>query len=191
MNTMLIDALAKLQHFSDIGGNIAVVILLVMCFLWYLILERLYFNRFDYPILMQNIIHHWESRSEHESWCAKQTRTMLIAQAKSKLQENISTLKNLVVICPLLGLLGTVIGMIEVFTVLGNVGMNEPKLMAAGVSKATIPTMVGLVVALSGIYFSTRLSLQVEVKVRILSDKLRVPQKITHANIHVHGNNNP
>jgi len=50
-----------------------------------------------------------------------------------------------------LGLLGTVTGMIEVFEVMAQSGSGNPRSMAAGVSKATIPTMAGMVAALSGV----------------------------------------
>jgi biopolymer transport protein ExbB len=63
----------------------------------------------------------------------------------------------LVALCPLLGLLGTVLGMIGVFEVIGVSGNDDAQAMARGVYRATIPTMAGLVVALSGIYFTVRL----------------------------------
>jgi hypothetical protein len=56
-------------------------------------------------------------------------------------------------ITPLLGLLGTVTGMIEVFQVITSTGASNARLMASGISKATIPTMTGLAVSLSGIFF--------------------------------------
>jgi biopolymer transport protein ExbB len=56
-----------------------------------------------------------------------------------------------------LGLLGTVTGMIEVFEVMAISGSGNPRSMASGVSKATIPTMAGMVAALSGIAMSTYL----------------------------------
>ena len=62
--------------------------------------------------------------------------------------------KTLVALCPLLGLLGTVTGMIEVFDVMAIAGSGNARAMAAGVSKATIPTMAGMVAAISGLYFS-------------------------------------
>jgi len=62
-----------------------------------------------------------------------------------------------VAICPLLGLLGTVTGMIEVFDVMAAAGNSNPRAMASGVTKATIPTMSGLLAALSGLYFSVQL----------------------------------
>ena len=60
-------------------------------------------------------------------------------------------------LCPLLGLLGTVLGMIGVFEVIAVSGNDDAQAMARGVYRATIPTMAGLVVALTGIYFTLRL----------------------------------
>ena len=50
------------------------------------------------------------------------------------------------------GLLGTVTGMIEVFDVMAITGSGNARSMASGVSKATIPTMAGMVGALSGVF---------------------------------------
>jgi biopolymer transport protein ExbB len=55
------------------------------------------------------------------------------------------------------GLLGTVTGMIEVFDVMALTGSGNTRGMAAGVSKATLPTMAGMVAALSGMLFSIQL----------------------------------
>ena len=55
------------------------------------------------------------------------------------------------------GLLGTVTGMIEVFDVMAVAGSGNARGMAAGVSKATLPTMAGMVGALSGMLFQIQL----------------------------------
>ena len=55
-------------------------------------------------------------------------------------------------LCPLLGLLGTVTGMIEVFNVMAVTGGGDAKSMAGGVERSTIPTMAGMVSALSKAY---------------------------------------
>ena len=62
-------------------------------------------------------------------------------------------IKTLVLISPLLGLTGTVTGMISIFDVISISGTGNPRLMASGISLAVIPTMAGLVTALSGLYF--------------------------------------
>lgn len=168
------EAFTKLQSFIELGGSVVAVILLVLLVLWYLILERFYFIYFSYPKLMTNLVKQWQARSEHDSWRGRNIKTQLVAQAKEVLKYNISTIKTLILLCPLLGLLGTVLGMIDIFAVIGNTHEMEAKRMAAGVSKATIPTMVGLVVSLSGFYFNSLLHRLVEKKSRLLSDKLQI-----------------
>ena len=55
--------------------------------------------------------------------------------------------------CPMIGLLGTVYGMIEVFEILSFLGTGNPRAMSSGVAMATIPTMTGMVISLFGLYF--------------------------------------
>ena len=74
-----------------------------------------------------------------------------------KLETGLPYIRVLVALCPLLGLLGTVTGMMEVFDVMAISGNGNAKAMAGGVSKATIPTMAGMVAALSGLMLSVRL----------------------------------
>ena len=81
-------------------------------------------------------------------------------------------IESLVVICPLLGLLGTVTGMIEVFFVMALTGGGDAKSMAGGVSKATIPTMAGMVGALSGIFASNWLKHKMDNDLALLEDHL-------------------
>ena len=68
-----------------------------------------------------------------------------------------SVITTLVALCPLLGLLGTVTGMIEVFNVMAVTGGGDAKSMAGGVERTTIPTMAGMVAALSGLFANTYL----------------------------------
>jgi biopolymer transport protein ExbB len=62
--------------------------------------------------------------------------------------------KLLVAVTPLLGLLGTVTGMVFVFDVMAVTGSSNARLMAAGISRATLPTMAGLFVSVSGVMFT-------------------------------------
>ena len=64
------------------------------------------------------------------------------------LEKNLSLLKLLSGVAPLLGLLGTVTGMILTFQAITLFGTGDPKLMAGGISQALITTVLGLVVAI-------------------------------------------
>ena len=75
----------------------------------------------------------------------------LISNVKRKTASNIKVLDGLIGMTPMIGLLGTVYGMIEVFEVLSFMGTGNPRAMSSGVAKATIPTMAGMVISLFGL----------------------------------------
>ena len=70
-----------------------------------------------------------------------------------ELQRFLNTLGTIAAISPLLGLLGTVIGMIQVFSVITSVGVGDPGELAGGISKALITTAAGLSVAIPSLIF--------------------------------------
>ena len=71
----------------------------------------------------------------------------VLSRAVPVLEQNISTIKLLAAVAPLLGLLGTVVGMIETFQSITLFGTGDPKLMAGGISQALVTTMLGLIAA--------------------------------------------
>jgi biopolymer transport protein ExbB len=90
------------------------------------------------------------------------------------LEDGLPYIRVLVALCPLLGLLGTVTGMMEVFDVMAITGSGNAKAMAGGVSKATIPTMAGMVAALSGLILSARLEIFAADEGDRLADRLEI-----------------
>jgi len=107
--------------------------------------------------LVWAIVAQWNLRKDRSSWRAKKIREAAVSEGKLELHALLPFIQMLVALCPLLGLLGTVLGMIGVFEVISVSGNDDAQAMARGVYRATIPTMAGLVVALSGIYFTVRL----------------------------------
>nr|WP_320012186.1 MotA/TolQ/ExbB proton channel family protein [uncultured Desulfobulbus sp.] len=75
-----------------------------------------------------------------------------------KLEHWLSTLGMLTAIAPLLGLLGTVTGMINVFHVITLYGASDPRLMSGGISEALVTTMLGLSVAIPLMLLHTMLT---------------------------------
>lgn len=69
------------------------------------------------------------------------------------LERFLNTLGTIASISPLLGLLGTVIGMIKVFAVITAQGVGDPSVLAEGISEALITTAVGLTVAIPSLMF--------------------------------------
>ena len=145
------------RDFLETGGRVLVFILVTTFVMWSLMIERFWYFRFGYPKEAKRVLDIWENRAEHSSWAAHQIRRMLIGQVSAELKTGIIMIKTLVALCPLLGLLGTVTGMIEVFDVMAIAGNGNARAMASGVSRATIPTMAGMVAAISGLVFSVQI----------------------------------
>lgn len=164
----------KVQSFLDTGGSVLLIIGAVIVLMWALLIERALYFGFRFPKQAHQVHHGWNLRPERKSWQAHQIREALIASVRMNAGAGVDTIKTLVAICPMLGLLGTVTGMIEVFDVMAGAGMGNPRLMAAGVSKATIPTMAGMVGALSGVFAVAWLERTVSQRVEKLSDHLTI-----------------
>ena len=122
--------------------------------MWILIFERLWFFRFSKPQLIQDARDQWDQvRSENggpgrKSWEGHMIRVMLISKAEQQIKNNIEFIRVCVALAPLFGLLGTIIGMIEVFHILAVTGGGDAKAMAGGVARSTIPAMAGLMAAI-------------------------------------------
>lgn len=75
-----------------------------------------------------------------------------------KLSSKLTLIKIISVVAPLIGLLGTVTGMINTFQAITLFGTGDPKLMAGGISQALVTTVLGLVVAIPMVFISTMLN---------------------------------
>jgi biopolymer transport protein ExbB len=72
----------------------------------------------------------------------------VVLRESSKLERFLWVVKTISVVAPLLGLLGTVTGMIQTFQAITLFGAGDPKMMAGGISEALVTTMIGLMVAI-------------------------------------------
>jgi biopolymer transport protein ExbB len=154
----LLDWFEAVRDFLEMGGPVLLVIGLLTFAMWVLIFERIMYYRAVLPGYIKMFTDQWAARTERRSWHARRIRQAMISRVQNKTEKFLPLIKTLVALAPLLGLLGTVTGMIEVFEVMAFSGTGNPRSMAAGVSKATIPTMAGMVAALSGVIASTLLS---------------------------------
>ncbi len=161
-----------LLAFMDKGGNVLWLIAALLFVMWALIFERVWYLQFGWKKDVAEVIAKWEGRAERKSWEALQIRAMLISQTRMQINRYLPLIKTLVALCPLLGLLGTVTGMIEVFNIMAVTGGGDAKSMAGGVQQATIPTMAGMVAALSGVFANTYVTRIAQRETEFLQDNL-------------------
>ncbi len=103
-----------------------------------------------------------------------------IVNEQQGLEKGLSMLKLLAAIAPMLGLLGTVTGMIETFQVITQYGNGDPKVMAGGISMALVTTVLGLVAAMPLLLAHNLLSTRVAV-IRSLLERESIALVAAHA----------
>jgi len=164
--------LSDVNEFLSSGGPVLIAILLVSILLWVLIIDRYWFFTKEASTLCEQKQSMWNRLPSHNNWFALKIRGQLISQVQLEFDRYRPLIQLLVVICPLLGLLGTVTGMIQVFDVMAVTGTGNTRAMASGISMATIPTMAGMVVSLIGLYFKTRFDSMAKKKIDLFKDQL-------------------
>ena len=118
------------------------------------------------PSQMESLIKDGASRESKENIIDE-----FIINYSSKIEWGNNWVKFFAAVAPLLGLLGTVIGMIETFQAITLFGTGDPKQMAGGISQALVTTMLGLIVAAPLLGMYTYLSEKTESIVQVLEEK--------------------
>jgi biopolymer transport protein ExbB len=173
---MVLEALrwpgAVLTDLVDAGGPFVFLIFMCGFVMWTLVVERFWYFNLILPAQSRETIAAWKARDEHESWCARQIRRAMISRVNTDMNANQILLRVLVPLSPLLGLVGTVGGMLEVFDSMALSGSADARAMASGVSHAMICTLTGLAVSITGLYpvyyFQNRTRFETE----LLADRL-------------------
>lgn len=166
-----IDLVGALLHE---GGLILGVILIVTLIMWTLILERYAYFFILYPSKHKQVIDEWQLRKDRSSWYARRIRDYIVADMSVILRRFLLPIRTMTIILPLLGLLGTVEGMIDTFNVLSVFGTGNANALAQGISLALITTMAGLMASLSGLYFSANLDHRADNETHRLAHKLKL-----------------
>lgn len=172
MPEFILVIIESIRNFMDLGGPVLYLIAGLLVIMWYMIIERIIYFRGAHKSAVRSAIEEWESRKERSSWAAHQVREQLVSNVAIKMRENLSMIQACVALAPLFGLLGTVTGMIEVFQVMAINGTSNARAMAGGVSQATVPTMAGMVAALSGLFLSFWLQRKYEQERELLNENL-------------------
>ena len=146
--------------------------------MWYLIIKKLmdlhYFSQDWHPVMevvrnagkpglrcapwQRNIINGFVAEKSDDDRNNKRILESLRIAQELFVKRDVGTIALLATIAPLLGLLGTVGGMIKTFTVIAEFGTGNAKELAGGISEALLTTQTGLVVAVPGLFMATFLA---------------------------------
>ena len=168
--------LEQIRDYLDTGGMVMVPLVAVSLIMWVLIINRAFFFRRLYRRNMpREKAGHFVSSGDAPSFKTYRGITAMFVtefllrrtgdsrQDRRALDEIVMILSLsldrylgligvLARVAPLLGLLGTIVGMMRTFTIISVFGTGNPKAMAAGISEALITTQTGLLVAIPGLY---------------------------------------
>jgi biopolymer transport protein ExbB len=131
-------------QFLEKGGMI-VYILIALNIVGFTIIFMELFNLYNFKKDIQTTINviFAKIQNNHEDLLE-----MIIQQEIKKLEFGLNTIKIIATISPLLGLLGTVLGIFTSFDVISKVGLDDPMNFSGGISLALITTIVGLIVSI-------------------------------------------
>jgi len=142
----------SLVSMRQLGGPVVDYIFISCVIMWTIVLERVWYFNKVLPELTATSLAKWHARSHKMSWASRQIRAAMISRLNAGMNNNLLVLGVLVPMCPLLGLVGTVVGMLSVFDSMAALGSADARSMATGVSEAMICTLTGLSVSMSGLY---------------------------------------
>lgn len=142
----------SLISMRQLGGPVVVWIFLSCVVMWTIVLERIWYFNKVLPESTASMLAQWHARPNKMTWASRQIRAAMISRLNSAMNKYLLVLRVLVPMSPLLGLVGTVLGMLSVFDSMAALGSADARSMATGVSEAMICTLTGLAVSISGLY---------------------------------------
>lgn len=154
------------------GGWIMVGIATLSLLMWALIVDRYWFLGRDIGALRDDALDRWRHLHGADPQRNRRLRLGLTGAFEEEISKHIALIQMITAILPLLGLLGTVTGMIKTFDAMTVFGTGNVRGMAEGISQALLTTMAGLLTALSGMYFASNLSIRIDNETERLGDRL-------------------
>ena len=152
----------SLLDFFDRGGPVIFILFLVAIIMITLLVERLIFFINDLKKLSADRVLEVQECPLDNKWIRNKIKLKNISILNSESSKNLLTIQGLIALCPLLGLLGTVTGMIEVFDIMAITGTGNARAMASGIARATLPTMTGLFISIVGLFLLTAIKSSIE-----------------------------
>ena len=144
------------------GGPVLYVLFFISFLIFFILINKYFFIFIDKRLWFNNKLDEFVDQNPPGSVNLKFIQNTYISELKRASNSNVKLLDGLIGMCPMIGLLGTVYGMIEVFEVLSFLGTGNPRAMSSGVAKATIPTMASMVITIFSLYFRQDITGRIE-----------------------------
>ena len=143
--------LDDLLAFFEKGGFVLYLVFAIALFLWAFLIERYVYINITFKKEKQALLDDVKNIDPKNKF-KDEIKRYLLENCSIKLSSGISFINTLIIVCPLVGLLGTVMGMIETFDALQSSSMfAQGNSISGGISKALFTTELGLVVAVPGL----------------------------------------
>ncbi|MEA1867880.1 MAG: MotA/TolQ/ExbB proton channel family protein [Thermodesulfobacteriota bacterium] len=180
------DHIYRIEDYLAAGGMVMVPLVVVSALMWTLIINRVFFFRSLYrknmsrkaaseyvkagefpdaqkyrgaiALLVTGFLQRRSGQTRLDRFILDETVIVIV----SSLDRYLALISVFAVLAPLLGLLGTVTGMIATFDIISIFGTGNAKAMAGGISEALITTQTGLLLAIPGLYMSNFLNRRAE-----------------------------
>ncbi len=160
-------------EFLDKGGFVLYGIFIMAFVLWFLVIERWLYFIFSAGKEQIKLTRVWHKNSHNEN--ARRIRESLLFTFRHDLLLTLPVIRTLVRVTPLMGLFGTVYGMVEIFDVIAIQGTGDARAMADGISLATLPTMAGMAVGIIGLFLLRHIETTAKRKINRFSEGMVEP----------------
>lgn len=164
-------AIDALHTMRELGGPVVMWIFSACVLMWAIALERYWYFYKQLPRDSAELLRQWHVRDNKFSWASRQIRAAMISKLNAAMSAKLPVLRVLVPMSPLLGLLGTVSGMLGVFDSMAARGSADARSMASGVSEAMVCTLSGLAVSITGLYPVYYFRRRIRHETELLADK--------------------
>ena len=153
---MITDIFKTYSNFIYQGGPVVFILFLISIYLFILIAAKFKYLFFDIALVQAEYKKSLSTIKNDEYFLLNVAS--LKCDYKTIINKDFYMIQTLIALCPVLGLLGTVTGMIEVFDVVSFFGTGNARALASGITKATLPTMTGMAISILGLLTFTILN---------------------------------
>ena len=153
---MITDIFKTYSNFLYQGGPVVLILFFISIYLFVLIFAKFKHLFFDMHRIQDEYKENLANIKNDNLYLLN--ITSLKSDYKSIVKKDFYIIQTLIALCPILGLLGTVTGMIEVFDVVSFFGTGNARALASGITKATLPTMTGMAISIVGLLTYTVLN---------------------------------